>query len=157
VLVSRHQWIVLEQHMRQKAKGKRLTVIGAAIAKSAAKNLSEEANITTYTIAKLLMDIESNRAILDDSTILLIDEAGQVGTKQLNDLISHAVRLESKINLVGEGKQLDAIERAGSLRYLSRPEIMGTTRIETIRRQQKEWARQAVVDLRDGNTKAVLR
>jgi len=136
------------------AKGYR--VIGAAIAKSAAKNLAKEANIVTHTVAKLLMDIESNRAVLDDNTILLIDEAGQVGTKQLNELISHAVRLESKIILVGEDKQLDAIERAGSLRYLSRPEIMGATRIETIRRQGKEWARQAVVDLRDGNTMAAL-
>lgn len=103
------------------------------------------------------MDIENNRRILNDKTILLIDEAGQVGTKQLNELISHAATFGSKLVLVGEDKQLDAIERAGSLRYLSRPEIMGATRIETIRRQEKEWARQAVADLRDGNAMTALR
>jgi len=137
------------------AKGYR--VIGVAIAKSAAKNLAKEANIVTHTVAKLLMDIENKKRILNDKTVLLIDEAGQVGTQQLNELISHAATFGSKLVLVGEDKQLDAIERAGSLRYLSRPEIMGATRIETIRRQQKEWGRQAVADLRDGNTMTALR
>lgn len=132
-------------------------VIGAAIAKSAAKNLAKEANIVTHTIAKLLMDIENKKRILNDKTILLIDEAGQVGTKQLNELIANAAKFGSKIVLVGEDKQLDAIERAGCLRYLSKPEIMGTTRIETIRRQREAWARQAVAYLRDGNAMDALR
>jgi ATP-dependent exoDNAse (exonuclease V) alpha subunit len=56
-----------------------------------------------------------------------------------------------------DGKQLDAIEHGGVLRYLSRPQILGTARIETIRRQRETWARQAAADLRDGNALAALR
>lgn len=35
-------------------------------------------------------------------------------------------------------------------RYLSRSDILGTQRIESIRRQRQGWARQVVADLRDG-------
>ncbi|MDU0353828.1 MobF family relaxase [Paraglaciecola aquimarina] len=128
-------------------------VIGAAIAKSAANNLADEANITTFTIAKLLKD--ESRLNLSNS-VILIDEAGQVSTKDLLKLINLAKGNNCKLILVGEDKQLDAIEHAGSLRYLSQPEVIGTTRIESIRRQKNDWAKQIVADFRDGNSKNAL-
>jgi conjugative relaxase-like TrwC/TraI family protein len=126
-------------------------VVGATIAKSAAKNLAQEANIETHTVAKLLSDINKGKSLLNEKTILLVDEAGQLGTKQLAKLVSAAEVKGSKLVLVGEDKQLEAIEHSGSLRYLSRPEILGASRIETIRRQNTEWARRTVSDFRDGN------
>ena len=126
-------------------------VIGAAIAKSAADNLAKEGNIRTFTVAKLLIDIDRGRAPLAEKTVLLVDEAGQVGTRDLAKLLTAAQSRGCKIVLVGEDKQLDAIEHGGSLRYLSQPEILGTTRIETIRRQREKWAREAVANFRDGN------
>lgn len=102
-------------------------VIGCTIAKSAANNLAEEANIKTFTIAKLLKDKS-----LAENSILIVDEAGQVSTKDLRKLIDLVNRKTSKLILVGEDKQLDAIEHGGALKYLSQPEILGTTRVETI-------------------------
>ncbi|MUH72798.1 AAA family ATPase [Psychrosphaera haliotis] len=128
-------------------------VIGAAIAKSAANNLAEEANIETFTIAKLLKDAKKLKL---DNTILMIDEAGQVSTKDMLKLIKLTKENNSKLILVGEDKQLDAIEHAGTLRYLSQPEVIGTTRIESIRRQSEDWAKQVVVDFRDGNSEKAL-
>ena len=81
---------------------------------------------------------------------LIVDEAGQLGTFQMNQLLTFAKEIGFKVILVGEDKQLDAIQHGGVLRYLSTPEIIGTTRIETIRRQHNEWDRQAVADFRDG-------
>ena len=126
-------------------------VIGCAIAKSAANNLAEEANIETFTIAKLLKDKS-----LAENSILIVDEAGQVSTKDLRKLIDLVEKKHSKLILVGEDKQLDAIEHGGALKYLSQPEILGTTRVETIKRQRKEWARQAVADFRDGKADKAL-
>jgi conjugative relaxase-like TrwC/TraI family protein len=131
-------------------------VIGAAVAKAAADNLAREAGMPTFTIAKLLSDIERGRYQLTNRTVLVIDEAGQLGTTQLAALTTAAKQASCKIILTGEDKQLDAIKHGGILRYLSRPEILGTSRIQTIRRQHEQWARQAVADLRDGNALEAL-
>ncbi|WP_299265216.1 AAA family ATPase [uncultured Psychrosphaera sp.] len=127
-------------------------VIGCAIAKSAANNLAEEADIETFTIAKLLKD----RALAENS-ILIVDEAGQVSTKDLRKIIDLVNRKNSKLILVGEGKQLDAIEHGGALKYLSQPKILGTTRVETIKRQREAWAREVVANFRDGKAERSLK
>lgn len=127
-------------------------VIGCAIAKSAAKNLAVEAKIETFTIAKLLQD-----KLLVENSILIVDEAGQVSTKDLRKLIDLVNRKSSKLVLVGEDKQLDAIEHGGALKYLSQPEILGTTRVETIKRQRDAWARGVVAYFRDGKAEKALK
>lgn len=131
-------------------------VRGVATAKLAADNLASEAGIPTQTIARLLTEIERGRPVLDSTTVLLIDEAGQLGSSQLATLLEHASQRQAKVVLTGEDKQLDAISHGGALRYLSRPEVLGTSRIETIRRQRQHWARQAVMQLRDGQALAAL-
>jgi ATP-dependent exoDNAse (exonuclease V) alpha subunit len=127
-------------------------VIGCAIAKSAANNLAEEAHIETFTIAKLLKDKK-----LAENSILIVDEAGQVSTKDLRKLIDLVHRKSSKLILVGEDKQLDAIEHGGALKYLSQPDILGTTRVETIKRQREPWAKEVIADLRDGKAEKALK
>ncbi|KGJ95579.1 MobF family relaxase [Colwellia psychrerythraea] len=126
-------------------------VIGCSIAKSAANNLAEEANIDTFTIAKLLKDKS-----LTENSILIIDEAGQMGTKDLRKIIDLVNSKKSKLILIGEDKQLDAIEHGGALKYLSQPEILGTTRVETIKRQREPWAREIVANFRDGKADKAL-
>jgi conjugative relaxase-like TrwC/TraI family protein len=125
-------------------------VLGATIARAAANNLQNEAGIKSHTIARLLASLESKNKPLQKGDVLIVDEAGQVGTMHLEQILSHAKKIGFKVILVGEDKQLDAIDHGGVLRYLSQPEIVGTTRIETIRRQNKAWDRQAVADFRDG-------
>tara|TARA_R110001592_G_scaffold215877_1_gene469300 strand:- start:6634 stop:9150 length:2517 start_codon:yes stop_codon:yes gene_type:complete len=132
-------------------KGSGYKVIGCAIAKSAANNLAKEANIETFTIAKLLKDKS-----LAENSILIVDEAGQVSTKDLRKLIDLVDKKHSKLILVGEDKQLDAIEHGGALKYLSQPEILGTTRVETIKRQREAWARGVVANFRDGKAEKAL-
>ncbi|WP_233080043.1 MobF family relaxase [Rheinheimera soli] len=125
-------------------------VVGASIARSAAKNLENEAGIETHTIARLLAWLDSDKPPISSGDVLIIDEAGQVGTMYLEQLMNFAKEQNFKIILVGEDKQLDAIEHGGVLRYLSSLKDIGTTRVETIRRQNNLWDRQAVADFRDG-------
>lgn len=132
-------------------------VVGACIAKIAVDNLQAETGIPSRTIAKLIYDYEQGKKPLANADVLLIDEAGQVGCKQMLTLLSMAKASHTKVVLVGEDKQLDAIERGGVLGYLSRPEVIGTARVEKIQRQNTQWARQAVTDFRDGNALAALK
>ncbi|MBU2877443.1 MobF family relaxase [Aliiglaciecola lipolytica] len=131
-------------------------VIGTTIARAAANSLQSEAKIQSHTIARLLHALDSKTKPLTRGDVLIVDEAGQVGTMYLEQILSHAAEIGFKVVLVGEDKQLDAIEHGGILRYLSQPEIVGTTRVETIRRQTNSWDRQAVADFRDGYASQAL-
>lgn len=125
-------------------------VLGAAIAMRAAKNLEDEAGIRSYTVARLLTEINGKRIQLDKRSVIVVDEAGQVGVGYLAELVRHCEKSGAKLVFTGEDKQLDAIQHGGALRFLSRPEIIGTARIQAIQRQNEAWARQAVMDFRDG-------
>ncbi|WP_411993371.1 MobF family relaxase [Agarivorans sp. DSG3-1] len=133
-----------------------LTIKGACIAKKAADNLSQETGIQSQTVASLVTAINTNKRPLNKVDVLVVDEAGLLPSTDLQLLLFEANTSGCKVILTGEDKQLDAINRGGALRFLSRPEILGTQRIETIRRQREMWAKQTVVDLRDKRSEQAL-
>lgn len=128
-------------------------VLGAAIAKRAAQNLQDETGIESFTVAKLLSDLDAGKRTLTDKTAVIVDEAGQVGVGDMSRLLGHVRKADAKLLLTGEDRQLDAIQHGGALRFLSQSEIVGTSRIMNIQRQNQEWARQMVADLRDGKAR----
>lgn len=136
-----------------------LSVIGACVTKRAADNLQQESGINSRTIASLLQSIEKEGAPnpLRSVDTLVIDEASQLSSSTLQQLLSAAESVKCKVILTGEDLQLDAIEHGGALRYLSRPEVIGATRIQTIRRQREEWAREAVAAFRDGRAELAVK
>jgi conjugative relaxase-like TrwC/TraI family protein len=131
-------------------------VYGAAIAKSAAKNLQSASGVESKTIAMTLLELDAKKSTLQFGDVLIIDEAGQLGLNDALSLIGHAKRIGFKLLMIGEDKQLEAIDHGGVLSYLSRPDVIGTARIETIRRQNSEWDRKAVASFRDGFAKNAL-
>lgn len=135
---------------------KDMNIKGACIAKKAADNLMQETGIQSHTVASLITALSNNRHPLNSVDVLVVDEAGLLPSTDLQLLINEAKVSNCKIILTGEDKQLDAINRGGSLRFLSRPEIIGTQRIETIRRQRETWAKQVVMDIRDKRSEQAL-
>lgn len=132
-------------------------VLGASIAKKAADNLQEETGIQSVTVASLINKITNGTNPLSSMGVLVVDEAGQLPSTDLQKLTHCAYQAQCKLILTGEDKQLDAINRGGALRYLSNPEVIGTQRIENIRRQRTAWARGVVADLRDGKAEKALK
>ena len=135
---------------------KSLIISGACIAKKAADNLTHETGIQSQTIASLISSINGNKHPLRGVDILVVDEAGLIPSTDLQQLLHEAKVSTCKVILTGEDKQLDAINRGGALRFLSSPEVLGTQRIETIRRQRQDWAKQVVVNLRDKRSQQAL-
>lgn len=133
-----------------------LNIVGASIAQKASDNLFEETGIPSRTIASYIHLIENGQHPLRDIDELAIDEAGLVPSTDLQALLYEARTSHCKLILTGEDRQLDAITKGGALRYLSRPEVVGTQRIETIRRQRQDWAREVVTQLRDGHSEKAL-
>lgn len=131
-------------------------VIGAAVAKRAAQSLQDETGIQSVTLAKLIKDLNSGKKTLTDKSIVVMDEAGLVGTKDFATLLFHAKHAGAKVVATGEDKQLGSISSGGALKYLSRPDVVGCARIENIMRQEDPLMRNAVMNLRDGKVKQAL-
>jgi len=89
-------------------------VVGAALAARAAQELRDGAGIDASTIARLLGDLNDPRSRgLDSRTVLVVDEAGMVGTRTLAGLLGHAEHAGAKVVLCGDVGQLPEIDAGG--------------------------------------------
>jgi ATP-dependent exoDNAse (exonuclease V) alpha subunit len=56
--------------------------------------------------------------VLDERTVLVVDEAGMLGSRKLVRLLNNAAEARAKVVLVGDDKQLASIEAGGGFRGL---------------------------------------
>ncbi|WP_371345528.1 Ti-type conjugative transfer relaxase TraA [Ancylobacter sp. IITR112] len=125
-----------------------LEVRGVALSGIAAENLESGSGITSRTIASLEHGWSQGRDMLTSRDVLVIDEAGMVGTRQLGRVLSHAADVGAKVVLVGDPQQLQSIEAGAAFRSLV--ERYSGAEISEVRRQRAEWQRDATRDLATG-------
>lgn len=156
------------------------SVLGACVSGKAARELSQNAGISSFTIAKLKQGFEKSLANtlwhygkqlgraalklptqrqqalpkLTDKTVLILDEAGMIGTRDLHEILKEATKAGSKVVLIGDPKQLQPIDRGTPFRSLL--QRLGGVSITEIRRQKDAFDRQVVKDLYDGNARDAL-
>uniref|UniRef100_UPI00291636FD Ti-type conjugative transfer relaxase TraA n=1 Tax=Bradyrhizobium sp. SZCCHNS3052 TaxID=3057321 RepID=UPI00291636FD len=123
-------------------------VRGVALSGIAAENLESGSGISSRTIASLEHGWEQGRDLLKSSDVVVIDEAGMVGTRQLERVLSHAAEAGAKVVLVGDPQQLQAIEAGAAFRSIH--ERHGGAEIGEVRRQREDWQRDATRDLATG-------
>jgi Ti-type conjugative transfer relaxase TraA len=123
-------------------------VRGAALSGIATENLASESAIASRTIASMEHGWGQRRDLLTARDVLVIDEAGMVGTRQLERVLSHAAEAGAKVVLVGDPQQLQAIEAGAAFRSLY--ERHGGAEIGAVRRQREDWQRNATRDLATG-------
>jgi Ti-type conjugative transfer relaxase TraA len=129
-------------------------VQGAALSGIAAEGLEHGSGIASRTLASLEHQWSNDRERLTSKHILVIDEAGMVGTRQLERVVSEAERQGAKVVLVGDPQQLQAIEAGAAFRAAA--ERHGAVEIMDIRRQQEDWQREATRELATGRTGAAI-
>jgi Ti-type conjugative transfer relaxase TraA len=125
-------------------------VRGVALSGIAAENLESGSGIASRTIASLEHGWGQGRDLLTTRDVLVIDEAGMVGTRQLERVLSHAADAGAKVVLVGDIKQLQSIEAGAAFRSIH--ERHGGAEIGEVRRQREDWQRDATRDLANGKT-----
>jgi len=125
-------------------------VRGVALSGMAAENLESGSGIASRTIASMEHGWGEGRDLLTSRDVLVIDEAGMVGTRQLERVLSHAAEAGAKVVLVGDPQQLQAIEAGAAFRSIN--ERHGGAEIGEVRRQQEDWQREATRDLATGKT-----
>lgn len=111
-------------------------VLGCCQSAAASQNLARETGIPSRTIASLLHALDKGKARLSEKTILVLDEAGMVGSKEFSLLQRAVLDAGSKFVAVGDPKQLQPIAAGGIFRTLC--ERHGKAEISNIQRQRTD-------------------
>src|SRR5207244_3323705 len=97
-----------------------LEVFGCCQSAAAAQNLARETGLPSRTIASLLLSLREGRAKLTAKTVLVLDEAGMVGSADFALLQDEALKAGAKLVAVGDPKQLQPIGAGGIFASLMR-------------------------------------
>ncbi|MEE9228240.1 MAG: AAA family ATPase, partial [Acidimicrobiia bacterium] len=123
-------------------------ILGVALAARAAAGLEAATGIASATLTRLIGESNAGGG-LPKGTILVVDEAAMVGTRQLaavSDLVEDA---QGKLMLIGDDRQLPEIDAGGLFRALANrlPAVELTDNV----RQRHQWERTALAQLRHGS------
>ncbi|KXV02469.1 conjugal transfer protein TraA [Gluconobacter potus] len=129
-------------------------VRGAALSGIAAEGLEAGSGIESRTLASLERAWERGFDLLERGDVLVVDEAGMVGSRQMERVLSVAREAGAKVVLVGDPEQLQAIEAGGAFRAVA--ERVGSVEITTVRRQREGWQQAATKELATGRTEQAL-
>jgi conjugative relaxase-like TrwC/TraI family protein len=154
--VARHAWQLDDYRL-----------LAAAPTGIATVSLEAEGFEEVATIDRLLLDLDRDRAaagrsaaatsrtpdtaggsLLDTRTVLVVDEAGMAGSRKLARLLDHAQHAGAKVVLVGDDRQLAAIDAGGGFRALRLR--LGASELVENRRQRHAWEREALELVRNG-------
>jgi ATP-dependent exoDNAse (exonuclease V) alpha subunit len=86
--------------------------------------------------------------------VLVVDEAGMVGSRQMQRVLEQAQAAGAKVVLIGDPEQLQAIKAGVAFRALLEPD--GVAEISEMRWQRQGWQRGATRELATGKTAAAL-
>lgn len=123
-------------------------VHGAALSGKAAEGLQNSSGIRSRTLASLELSWANGNQPIKAGEVLVIDEAGMIGTRQMQRIMSRMDEIGAKLVLVGDPDQLQPIEAGTPFRKLV--ETHGAARLTEIHRQKDDWQKQASRDLAEG-------
>ncbi|MDE8345215.1 MAG: relaxase domain-containing protein [Acidocella sp.] len=130
-------------------------VIGSAIAWRAAQQLGEECGFESRALDSWLAKQRDGQEVFTRKTVLIVDEAGLLSTRQMHAVLTAAQAGGSKVILAGDQRQLQAIGAGSGLAIVA--EQVNAARVDTNRRQKEAWARTAVSQLARGEAEPALR
>ena len=123
-------------------------VVGCALSARAALELEDSAGIPSVTIAAAKRSLDTGHGLPFDG-VLVVDEAGMVGTRDLARLSEAADFFHTKLVLVGDDRQLPEIQAGGAFHRLA--EELDSLELTEVRRQHHAWDRDALDALRNGD------
>lgn len=125
-------------------RAQRVPVIGLSVAWRAA---NEMRGVGIDSMALAAWKVENHT--IPPGAVVVIDEASMISTSDLADLIEDADRVNARVILIGDSRQLGAVEAGGLFPILSQE--LGAATMITNRRQVASWERQMLADLRRGD------
>jgi conjugative relaxase-like TrwC/TraI family protein len=121
-------------------------VIGVSLAARAATELSDAAGIESFTAAFALLSLREHP--LPAGSVLIVEEAGMIGSRTVWELVAIAARDNAKMVLVGDSGQVQPIDAGAAFRALG--DHLGRIELRQVVRQEAQWEVEALTALRRG-------
>lgn len=160
ILSSRHRFVGLQGHagvaktttvlktVADAARSRQMKIHAIAPTASAAQTLGEAIGVKGETMHSFLAWAKAQRRGEGGKALWILDEASFAGTKMLAQVMKQAEGLNARLVLVGDVKQLGAVERGAPFRQLQNAG-MRTAVLDTIVRQRNAILREAILDTID--------
>ncbi|MCW6511332.1 MobF family relaxase [Lichenifustis flavocetrariae] len=134
-----------------------LKVRGLAPSWVAADELSTSAAIPVQAIARWRYDLAQGRGEpFDADTLVILDEAGMVGTRDMEAVLTAAAAAGTRVICLGDRRQLAAVAGSSPLRAVV--DVLGRhATLGEVRRQTLSWQRAASVLMARGEVEDGLR
>ncbi len=118
-------------------------VFGITLAWRQAADLRSAGIVERASVAAFLKRVETGRYVLDRNSVVVVDEVGLIGTRQMLDLLRLQQRTGMQIVMVGDPKQCQSIEAGPVIDLLRKavgeeavPEILTSIRQKTERERE---------------------
>jgi conjugative relaxase-like TrwC/TraI family protein len=135
-------------------------VLGVSVNGNAAEVLGRAAGIESSTVASLLWRLtDGGPGVLDDRSVVVLDEATTLATRDLDRLLSEVHEHGATLNLVGDPVQHSAVGAGGAFRWLVENYPGDVARLTINRRQVGEHlseVRLALDEYRSGAIRGAL-
>lgn len=134
-----------------------LDIVGLAPSGVAVDELTRLTRIQARTIASWRHGCVSGMTRqLSPSSLLIVDEAGMVSTRDMAAILTAAKESGAKVLLIGDRLQLASVAGASALRAVSNVVARSAVMTE-VRRQHIDWQRAATVVMAQGDSESGLR
>ena len=113
---------------------------------SAVEELQKVGFASAMTVSRLLQDAQVQSA--SGESVLIIDEAGMISSRQMADLLRLAEQQNARIVFSGDTKQIQSVEAGDALSILEKESQLKTVSLNQVQRQTKKGYREAIQELR---------
>lgn len=117
----------------------------------------EGAGDTGYTVDKAVKDLRNHELTFDARTLVVVDEAGMVGTPHLRELLTAATTAGAKIVLVGDAYQLAPVKARGGMFAQLVADLPWAQKLSQVWRMRDPDERTASLAIRNGGPKPLRR
>lgn len=106
--------------MREAYEREGFQVHGAILMGKTAQDLELGSGIKSQTMHSFLSQAESGKLALDSKSVIVVDEAGMIGSSQMNRVLALAEKTGARVRLVGDAAQLAAVEYGNAFAEVSK-------------------------------------
>ena len=129
-------------------------VHGATLSGIASENLTGASGIESRTLASRCYYWDKGEQKLTNKDILVVDEAGMLGSRQMARVLEEVHESGAKLVLIGDPQQLQTIEAGAAFRAIT--EQVSYVELTQVRRQHEKWQQEATKEFAQGKVEQAL-
>ena len=111
-------------------------IVPTAVAWRTAVALGDDCDARPYCVDKLLKLAAKGQIEIGRNTLIVVDEAGMLSTRQAHHILQLSERHRAKVVFAGDTRQQQPVEAGPGLRLIR--DVAGSVRVDRIRRQKAD-------------------